>query len=49
MMEDRQIEEIQAAITEFDEGPFVSHEEVSVWLKSWGTPEEIRPPTASGR
>ncbi len=27
-------------------GPFVAHEDVMRWIKSWGTPNELPPPKA---
>ena len=42
--EEWQVGEIQKAITELDAGQGVSHEKVSAWLKSWGTPGESKAP-----
>jgi len=39
-----QIGEIQAGIADLDSGEMVSHEKVSKWLKSWGTPGETKAP-----
>ena len=35
---------IQRAIEQADRGDMVPHEEVSRWLKSWGSDEELPPP-----
>ncbi len=41
-----QIEEIAKAVAEADAGgPFVEHEEVEAWLRSWGTDDEKPPPS----
>lgn len=42
--EEWQLGEIHAAIEEADSGQVVSHEAVSEWLRSWGTPDETPPP-----
>lgn len=42
--EEWQLGEIQAGIAELDSGQGVSHEKVSKWLKSWGTPGETKAP-----
>jgi RHH-type rel operon transcriptional repressor/antitoxin RelB len=39
-----QIGEIQAGIADLDSGEMVSHEKVSKWLRSWGTPGETKAP-----
>ncbi len=43
-LEEWQLGEIQAGISDLDEGREVSHERVSKWLASWGTPGETKPP-----
>ncbi len=42
--EEWQLAEIQAGQSEFDAGPFVSHDQVSRWLKSWGKGGELKAP-----
>jgi len=42
--EEWQLGEIHAGIAELDEGHNVSHEKVTKWLKSWGTPIESKAP-----
>lgn len=42
--EEWQLGEIQAAMRELDAGQGISHERVSQWLKSWGTPGETKAP-----
>jgi predicted transcriptional regulator len=42
--EEWQLGEIHAGIAELDSGQGVSHEKVSKWLASWGTPGEIKAP-----
>jgi len=39
-----QMASIDEAIAVADEGKFVSHDAMSLWLKSWGTDEELLPP-----
>lgn len=40
-----QVEEIERALREADAGgPFIEHERVVEWLKSWGTGQELPPP-----
>lgn len=42
--EEWQMAEIQAGLADMDNGKSVSHERVSEWLQSWGTPTERQPP-----
>jgi RHH-type rel operon transcriptional repressor/antitoxin RelB len=42
--EEWQLGEIQAAVAELDAGRAVGHEKVAMWLKSWGTAGETKPP-----
>ena len=42
--EEWQLEQIHAGIRELDAGRGISHEKVSRWLRSWGTPNETKPP-----
>jgi predicted transcriptional regulator len=43
-----QVDEIRKAVEKADAGgPFVPHEEVAAWLKSWGTDDELPPPPAT--
>lgn len=42
--EEWQLAEIQAGQSELDAGPFVSHDQVSRWLKSWGKGGELKAP-----
>ena len=42
--EEWQLGELQDALAELDAGQEVSHEKVSKWLKSWGTPGESKAP-----
>jgi RHH-type rel operon transcriptional repressor/antitoxin RelB len=42
--EEWQLREIQEALKEIDSGRGVSHERVSKWLRSWGTPGETKAP-----
>ncbi len=40
-----QVEEIAEAVAEADAGgPFIEHDKVEAWLKSWGTDDEAPPP-----
>ena len=39
-----QIRQIQNALKQIDSGRAVSHEKVSKWLRSWGTPGETNAP-----
>ena len=39
-----QLDEIQAAIKELDEGRGVPHQEVANWLRSWGRKRERKAP-----
>lgn len=39
-----QLGEIQAGLTDLDEGKTVSHERVAKWLRSWGKRSEQKPP-----
>jgi len=40
-----QLEEIARGLAEADAGgPFVEHERVVEWLRSWGTDDELPPP-----
>jgi predicted transcriptional regulator len=43
-VEDWQLAEIRAGIADLDAGREVSHEEVSRWLRSWGTEDELDAP-----
>jgi RHH-type transcriptional regulator, rel operon repressor / antitoxin RelB len=42
--EEWQLGELRAGMAELDSGLEVSHEKVSKWLKSWGTPGETKAP-----
>ena len=42
--EEWQLRQIQEALKEIDSGRGVSHERVSKWLRSWGTPGETKAP-----
>ena len=42
--EEWQLRQIQEALKEIDSGRAVSHEKVSKWLRSWGTPGETKAP-----
>lgn len=45
-----QVAHIEKAIAEADaSGPFVAHEDVSAWVESLGTEEELPPPRATIR
>jgi predicted transcriptional regulator len=37
------------ADAEIESGQFVTHERVSVWLKSWGTPDQLPCPKPEPR
>jgi predicted transcriptional regulator len=39
-----QLDEIQAAMSELDEGAGVAHDEVATWLRSWGRARERKAP-----
>ena len=39
-----QNDEILAALEDLEKGRYVSHEAVSAWLRSWGQPDESKPP-----
>lgn len=39
-----QLDEIQAAMAELDEGHGVPHDDVSKWLRSWGRSRERKAP-----
>jgi predicted transcriptional regulator len=39
-----QLGQLQAGTAELDSGQEVSHDKVSKWLKSWGTPGETKAP-----
>jgi predicted transcriptional regulator len=41
-----QLDEIQAGLTELDEGRGVAHKGVSTWLRSWGGKRERKAPRA---
>ena len=41
-----QLDEIQAGLTELDEGRGVAHKNVSAWLRSWGRTRERKAPRA---
>ena len=41
-----QLDEIQAGLTELDQGRGVPHKEVSTWLRSWGRKRERKAPRA---
>jgi len=40
--EEWQLRQSRAALKEIDSGHAVSHEKVSKWLRSWGTPGETK-------
>lgn len=42
--EEWQLGELGASIAELESGQEVSHDKVSKWLKSWGTPGETKAP-----
>jgi predicted transcriptional regulator len=42
--EEWQLGELHTALAELDAGQEVSHEKVSKWLNSWGTPGETKAP-----
>ena len=42
--EEWQLGEIRSSIEELDSGMGVSHDDVTSWLKSWGTSREKKPP-----
>jgi predicted transcriptional regulator len=42
--EDWQFAEINVGIAELDAGSGISHEDVATWLRSWGKPNEKKPP-----
>ncbi|MBF0445507.1 MAG: hypothetical protein HQL68_07945, partial [Magnetococcales bacterium] len=42
-----QIAGIEQAIQETKDGKLIPHEEVKVWLESWGTENELPPPQCS--
>ena len=42
--EEWQFSEIQAGMAELEAGQDVSHDDVSKWLKSWGTADETKAP-----
>jgi predicted transcriptional regulator len=44
-----QLREIRTALAELDAGQGVSHEKVSKWLRSWGTPGETKAPRQNVR
>lgn len=37
------------ALAAFKAGRVVSHEKVKAWLRSWGKPDELPPPSVPGR
>ena len=41
-----QIRELQQAVSEAEQGVFVSEEAVDAWLNSWGTDDELPAPGA---
>lgn len=43
-VEEWQLDEIRAGMADLDTGYSVTHEKVTRWLKSWGTPAEGKPP-----
>ena len=43
-VEEWQLGEIQAGITDLEQGKTTSHDRVSKWLKSWGKPSEGKAP-----
>jgi predicted transcriptional regulator len=45
--EEWQLAEIRAGIEELDRGEWVSHEDVSKWMRSWGTEDESEAPLPS--
>ncbi|MEO8025173.1 MAG: CopG family ribbon-helix-helix protein [Bryobacteraceae bacterium] len=42
--EEWQLSEIREAIKEMDRGEGISHEKMTKWLRSWGKPNELKPP-----
>ena len=42
--EEWQLGEIKAGLADSDQGSTITHERVSKWLKSWGTPSEGKAP-----
>ncbi|HSJ33106.1 MAG TPA: hypothetical protein VK933_16815 [Longimicrobiales bacterium] len=42
-----QLDEIQAAMRQLDEGQAVPHDDVSKWLRSWGRSRERKAPLVS--
>jgi predicted transcriptional regulator len=47
--ENWQLAEIEAGLEDLDRGRVVSHDEVSQWLLSWGTPSERKAPPRNER
>ena len=43
-VEEWQLDEIRAGMADLNTGHSVTHEKVTRWLKSWGTPAEGKPP-----
>lgn len=39
-----QLDEIQAGLTELDQGLGAAHKDVSIWLRSWGRTRERKAP-----
>lgn len=42
---DWQVKAIQEGIADADAGRLVDHDKVSTWLESWGTENELAPPS----
>jgi predicted transcriptional regulator len=45
-VESWQLDELQAGLSELDEGRGIAHKDVATWLRSWGRKRERRPPHA---
>jgi len=45
-LEERQIEGIKKALTSFDRGLGMAHEDVEAWVASWDTDDEVPTPEA---
>jgi predicted transcriptional regulator len=41
------LSETRKGILDLDSGHFVSHKQVTRWLRSWGKPGETKPPSAA--
>ena len=42
--QERQLEKIREGLADAEAGRVISHEEVTRWLESWGTEDELPPP-----